>query len=237
MQMTLFGWRGDEFVLLRELNHRHFNGLQAIANSISRCGREPTLAQTHARLADLEERIAAHASLHRLLSDAPLPGLLEIHCLALCFNLIRMFGREDVTPYVHTDEVELSAVQAFLMSLLVAELVTNVLKHSLAQEQGGTIWIDMRCVQQSEVELTVCDSSKVSLDDRAIREPRIATALVQILSGKIDVLRDDGYVTRVRFPLETNGPTIAKPSFESAGFGTTELQTVARAGDAAVKPV
>jgi hypothetical protein len=51
--------------------------------------------------------------------------------------------------------------------------------------------------------LTVCDSRKASLDDRAIREPRIAIALVQILSGKIDVLRDDGYVTRVRFPLET----------------------------------
>jgi two-component sensor histidine kinase len=203
MQMTPFAWRQDEFVLLRELNHRHFNGLQSIANSISRCGREPTLGETQARLADLEGRIAAHASLHRLLSDAPRQGLLEIHCLALCFNLVRMFGREDVTPYVHMDDVQLSAVQAFLMSLLVAELVTNVLKHSFAQEQGGTIWIDMRRVQQCEVELTVCDSGKAFLDDRAIREPRIANALVQILSGKLDVLRDDGYVTRVRFPLET----------------------------------
>jgi two-component sensor histidine kinase len=203
MQMTPFAWRRDEFVLLRELNHRHFNGLQSIANSIARCGREPSLAQTHARLVDLEESITAHASLHKLLSDAPRPGLLEIHCLALCFNLVRMFDREDVTPYVHMDEAELSAVQAFWMSLLVAELVTNVLKHNLSHEQGGTIWIDMRCVQQHEVELTVCDSRKASLDDRAIREPRIAIALVQILSGKIDVLRDDGYVTRVRFPLET----------------------------------
>jgi two-component sensor histidine kinase len=114
-----------------------------------------------------------------------------------------MFGREDVAPYVHMDNGPLSAVQAFWMSLLVVELVTNALKHSLAREQGGPIWIDMRRVQQCEVELTVCDSSKASLDDRATREPRIANALVQILSGKIDVLRDDGYVTRVRFPLET----------------------------------
>jgi two-component sensor histidine kinase len=203
MQMTPFAWRQDEFVLLRELNHRHFNGLQSIANSIARCGRESTLAQTQASLADLEERIFAHASLHKLLSDAPRSGLLEIHCLALCFNLVRMYGREDVTPYVHMDDAELSAVQAFWMSLLVAELVTNVLKHSLAREQGGTIWIDMRCVQQHEVELTVCDSRKASLDGQAICEPRIANALVQILSGKIDVLRDDGYVTRVRFSLET----------------------------------
>jgi two-component sensor histidine kinase len=203
MQMTPLAWRRDEFVLIRELTHRHFNGLQVIASAISRCGREPTLAQTQARLADLEERIAAHASLHRLLSDAPLPGLLETHCLALCFNLLRIFAREDVTPYVQIDGVELSAVQAFLTSLLVAELVTNALKHSLAQEDGGTIWIDMRCVQQCEVELTVCDSSASSLGERAIHQPRIATALAQILSGRIDVLRDDGYVTRVRFPLDT----------------------------------
>jgi len=202
VQMTPFAWRRDEFVLLRELNHRHFNGLQSIANAIARCGREPTLAQAQARLADLEERIFAHASLHELLSDAPRQGL-ETHCLALCLTLARMFGREDVAPYVHMDNVPLSAVQAFWMSLLVAELVTNALKHSLAREQGGTIWIDMRRMQQCEVELTVCDSGKASLDDRATREPRIANALVQILSGKIDVLRDDGYVARVRFPLET----------------------------------
>jgi two-component sensor histidine kinase len=203
MQMTPFGRRGDEYVLLRELNHRHFNGLQSIANSIARCGRQPTLAQTRATLADLEERIFAHASLHKLLSDAPSPGLLEVHCLALCFNLVRMFGREDVTPYVHMDDVELSGVQAFWVSLLVAELLTNVLKHSLVQQQGGTIWIDMRCRQQHEIELTVCDSRQAPLDDRTIGEPRIANALVQILSGRIDVSRDDGYVARVRFPLET----------------------------------
>jgi hypothetical protein len=77
--------------------------------------------------------------LDKLLSDAPRPGLLETHCIALCFNLIRIFGREDVSPYVHMDDAELCAVQAFWVSLLVAELVTIALKHSLAREQGGTI--------------------------------------------------------------------------------------------------
>jgi hypothetical protein len=61
----------------------------------------------------------------------------------------------------------------------------------------------MKCAQHDEVELTVCDSREAYLDDQAMRDPRIAVALVEILSGKIDVLRDDGYVTRVRFPLET----------------------------------
>jgi two-component sensor histidine kinase len=101
------------------------------------------------------------------------------------------------------------------MSLLVAELVTNVLKHSLAQEQRGTIWVDMRCLQQDELELTVCDSRKTSPGDQTSHEPRIANAFVQILSGKIDVLRDDGY-TRVRFRLKRGIATGPKPSCESA---------------------
>jgi two-component sensor histidine kinase len=203
LQMTPFAWRRDEFVLVRELNQRHLNGLQSIVTAIARLRREPSAARTKARLADLEERICAHASLHKLLSDGPRPGQLELHCLALCFNLVRMYGREDVIPYVHLDAAELSAVQMFWMSLLVVELVTNVLKHSLAGDQGGTIWVDMRLLQQREVELTVCDSRRSLLGDLAIHEPRIANALVQILAGKIDVLHDEGFVIRVRFPLET----------------------------------
>jgi two-component sensor histidine kinase len=209
--MTPFAWRPDEFVLLRELNHRHLNGLQSIANAIARLRREPSLALTRVRLADLEERIFAHSSLHELLSEAPSPEQLEIHCLALCFNLVRIYGCEDITPYVHLEAAELSAAQTFWLSLLVVELVTNVLKHSLAEERGGTIWVDMRLLQEREVELTVCDSRRSHLGDRAIREPRIANALVQLLAGTLDVLRDDGFVVRVRFPLETQRSFDTKP--------------------------
>jgi two-component sensor histidine kinase len=202
MPITSTAWSQEEFVLLRELNHRHFNCLQLIAVSLARCGGQPTLAQTHAKLADLEDRIYAHASLHRRLSDAPGPGMLENHCLALRFNLVRIFGREDVTPYVHMDDVDLSGVQAFWISLLVAELVTNVLKHGLVDEEGGTIWVAMLHVRRDEIELRVCDSRKAPLKSRLGREPRIVGALVEILSGTIDVLCDDAYVTRICIPLE-----------------------------------
>jgi two-component sensor histidine kinase len=114
-----------------------------------------------------------------------------------------MFGREDVTPYVRVDHVDLSAVQAFWISLLVAELVTNILKHSLADVEGGTIWVDMLNVRPDEVELRVCDSRKAPLKSQPGRDPSIVGALVEILSGTIDVLCDDAYVTRVSVPLET----------------------------------
>jgi two-component sensor histidine kinase len=216
MQTPPFAWRREEFVLVSELKHRHSNGLQSIASAMTGCGREPTLTRIRARLVDLEERVFAHASLNKLLSVAPRPEQLELHCLALCFNLVRMFGREDVTPHVHMDDVDLSAIQAFWTSLLVAELVTNALKHSFPEKQGGTIWTDMRRVREHEVELTVSDSRKMSSDNRVMREPRIANALVQKLSGRIDVVRDEGYITRVRFPLETKRRDDAKAILDIA---------------------
>jgi two-component sensor histidine kinase len=202
MPITSTALSREAFVLLRELNHRHFNWLQLIAVSLARCAGQPTPAQMQTKLADLVNRLHAHASLNRLLSDAPDPGLLESHCLALCSNLVRMFGREDVTPYVRMDQVDLSQVQAFWISLLVAELVTNILKHSLANE-GGTIWVDMLSVRPDEFELRVCDSRKAPLKSQPRRDPSIVGALVEILSGTIDVLCDDAYVTRICVPLET----------------------------------
>jgi two-component sensor histidine kinase len=172
-----------------------------IAISARRCGSQPTLEQTRTTLVDLEDRLFAHASLHRLLSTAPDASLFEDHCVAICCDLIRMFGRDDLTVHVQMEEADLGADQLFLLSLLVAELVTNVLKHSLVREQGGTIRIDMRHTRLREVELTVGDSRKASWNSELKGQPRIVNALVRTLSGKLDISCGDGYVTRVRVPL------------------------------------
>src|ERR1700722_1610651 len=204
MSITSTAWSREAFVLIRELNHRHVNYLQLIAITLARCAGQPTSTQVQTKLADVVNRLHAHASSNRLLSDAPEAGLLESHCLALCSNLVRMFGRDDVTtPYVRMDRVDLSAVQAFWISLLVAELMTNVLKHSLADDQGGTIWVDILNVRSDEVELRVSDTRKAPLKSQPGRGPSIVGALGEILSGTIDVLCDEAYVTRICVPLET----------------------------------
>jgi two-component sensor histidine kinase len=211
MPITSTASSREALILLRELNHRHFNSLQLIAIALARCAGQPTPAQTQVKVAELVNRLHVHASLHRLLSRAPDPELLESHCLALCSNLVRMFGREDVTPYVRMGQVDLSAVQAFWISLLVAELVTNVLKHSLTDDEGGTIWVDMMSVRPDEVELRVSDSRKAPLKSRPGRGPSIVGALVEILSGTIDVLCDDAYVTRICVPLEAKRDDVEGP--------------------------
>jgi two-component sensor histidine kinase len=84
MSITSTAWSREAFVLIRELNHRHVNYLQLIAITLAWCAGQPTSTQVQTKLADVVNRLHAHAS------------------------------------YVRMDRVDLSAVQAFWISLLVA---------------------------------------------------------------------------------------------------------------------
>ncbi len=127
-----------ETALLAEFNHRLFNTFQIIAAAVHQCRRDLT------SLVDLESRLVALGRLHRLLSRAAPRTGFEDHCRSLCGLLVQAFGRDDVTPCVVMEDLLLTPEQAYRLPLLVVELVTNVLKHSLKDQADGTIWIDLR---------------------------------------------------------------------------------------------
>jgi two-component sensor histidine kinase len=147
----------NETVLLAELSHRLCNTLQIIAAIVARCRRDTDGSATPFLLNQLEERLRALGALHRLLTGAPPPEAFESHCRKLCILLVQAFGREDVAPWVVMEGVDLSPDQAFRLPLLVVELVTNVLKHSLTDQNGGVVWVNLR-QRGDDIELIVGDS-------------------------------------------------------------------------------
>src|SRR6185369_7816632 len=171
---------GEEMALLAEFNHRLFNTLQVMASAVAQCRKDLRDRADMTSLVGLEERLAALGRMHRLLSGpAPHVGI-EDHCRLLCVLIIRAFGREDVTPWVVMDDLDLSPTQAYSLPLLVVELVTNVLKHSLADQADGVIWVDLhaRCGQ---IELTVTDNRKAPMP--AFGPSRIVRTLAEKLHG------------------------------------------------------
>jgi two-component sensor histidine kinase len=189
---------------MHELNHRWFNCLQLVSFSIDSCRRAVSaLPEVEKKLSIIGDRLQAHASVHKLLSHAPNPGLLEGYCRELCLDLIHAFGREDLNLFMHMEGEGLKQAQAFRMALLVVELLTNVLKHSLAQENGGSIWIDLQCAEEGWFELTARDSKLTPCEPKS--EPRIVHALARSLGGTVEVSCDNGYVARVRFPTNCIG--------------------------------
>jgi two-component sensor histidine kinase len=189
----------DETVLLAEFNHRLFNTLQIIAAMVARCRRDTDGPATPVLLGELEERLRAFGALHRLLATTPLPEALENHCRELCILLVQGFGREDVMPWVVMEDVNLSPEQAFRLPLLVVELVTNVLKHSLADQNGGVIWVDLR-QRRDDIELTVSDSR--AAPGPTFAPSRIVKALAQGLNGEAFVKQAGGWVAGALIPSD-----------------------------------
>jgi two-component sensor histidine kinase len=190
---------GDEMFLLAEFNHRLFNTLQIIVSSITKCRKDLRDRSDMTSLAELEVRLVALGRLHRLLSQpAPHVGL-ENHCQSLCILLVQAFDREDVTPWVVMDDVSLSMVQAYSVPLMMVELVTNVLKHSLADQLDGVVWVDLRA-RDSHIELTVTDNRKAPMP--VYTPSRIVSALAQTLHGEAFVRQSGGWIAGARIPRQ-----------------------------------
>ena len=190
---------GEEMALLAEFNHRLFNTLQLIASAVAQCRKDLRDRADMTSLVDLEDRLAALGRMHRLLSRPAPQGGLEDHCRSLCLLLVRAFGRGDVTPGVVMDDLNLSPAQAYSVPLLVVELVTNVLKHSLADQAHGIVWVDLY-VRAGQIELIVTDNCKAP---REVFEPsRIVSALAEILSGEAFVRDSNGWIAGARIPCD-----------------------------------
>jgi two-component sensor histidine kinase len=186
----------DDTVILAEWNHRLFNTFQVLVNAIERYQRQGCGEATKVMLLDLETRLHAFAQLYYLLAAPRLDGDFEDRCRTLCGLLVRAFGREDVRPCVVMEKLTLTDGQAFRLALLVVELVTNVLKHSLA-DGPGVVWVDLRA-RGGQIELSVSDSRKEPV---ALFAPsRIVQALAQALDGEAFVIDNAGCVAGVRMP-------------------------------------
>jgi two-component sensor histidine kinase len=188
-------------LLIAEMNHRWFNGLQVIQASLHQCSLQAASpAALRRSLAAISTQVQAMAALHRRLSGLTRVGEgLERHCRALCMDLALAFGRTDVLLNVAMVEAGLSIRSEHRLALIVVELMTNALKHGRPPTSGGVVWIQLRFFGEAELELVVADNFEPPAADPPM--PAIVAALVEDLGGDLRVCCGPAYRTRVRFPL------------------------------------
>lgn len=144
--------------LFRELQHRVANNLQFVAALLQL--RRKTLTQdsdgAHA-LEDAEARLRMMSRVHRRLHD---PGSVdqpvEVYLEALCLDLIATSNTPEIEVTVWGDPIVLDLETLMSLSLIVAELVTNSLKHAFQNRDDGWIKVDLRSTHAGFV-LTVAD--------------------------------------------------------------------------------
>ena len=132
-------------VLFRELQHRVANNLQFVAAVLMR--RRKLLRSDPASSEALESaqaRLETMSRVHRRLHDpTSLDQPLQIYLEALCSDLVKASDTPNVRLTVESPPITLSLNGLMSLSLIVAELVTNSLKHAFRDRSDGAIAISI----------------------------------------------------------------------------------------------
>lgn len=146
--------------MFAELQHRVANNLSFLSSLLvlqkKQIAAEPEAAPK--LLDETVRRLDTMGRLHRRLHDPgavnrPMPEYLQ----ELCADLLAVSGARNIVCLVDADDVRLDLARLTAMSLLIAELVTNSLKHAFTGRDGGTIRIDLKRKEGEEVSLEVSD--------------------------------------------------------------------------------
>jgi two-component sensor histidine kinase len=144
--------------LFRELQHRVANNLQSVAALLSLRKKEvQSDAIAVAALDAAQQRLDMMSRVHRRLHDphsVDLPVCDYLH--ALCADLIEASDTPGIELSVTADPVVLTLDRLMSVSMIVAELITNSLKHAFDGRGDGRISVNLRAVR-GELVLTVAD--------------------------------------------------------------------------------
>jgi two-component sensor histidine kinase len=187
-------------LLLREQLHRFSNSFQIVAALARQCHSGAGAPDTVLMIEALEERLHALATVHRLLATACEMHEFGRRVREIACELVRSFGRTD-TVVLRTDHFWFPEKHRYRLCLIVNELVTNALKHSLCKCEEGLIEISARTFDRTVV-LTVADSNRKSLRGLRPLPSPIVAGLAESIGGAAEVVDQNGYAVQVVLPWD-----------------------------------
>jgi two-component sensor histidine kinase len=204
-------------VLLREVHHRVKNNLQLIASIINMQLRRTRSEEARTVMRGLQDRVMSLATIHRELYQTS--GQSDIQVAELLGNIVRQIGnlagtaKRRIEIATRIDAVEMTPDQAVPLALLVAEALTNALKHAAAPRgsvpdfalsflRDGPEAVEL-CVRNSAAgpRPALGDSAQEGDEDGGLGSQLIDAFAMQ-LGGRVERRHDDGtYELRLRFAL------------------------------------
>jgi PAS domain S-box-containing protein len=125
--------------LLHEVDHRAKNNLQVVASLILLKARRAADPATQAALQSMAERVAALATAHRLLVPSGGASVLALDELVreLADDILPADGRIGFSAAV--GPIPLASAQGAPVALILAELLTNAVRHGFPDQRRGRI--------------------------------------------------------------------------------------------------
>jgi two-component sensor histidine kinase len=184
-----------EDILISEMHHRFYNSMQVLASIAGRLARKESTIETQRLIAhEIQERIAALGHWHRLLATSP-AGQFRDTCTELWNTLRVSFARPEAALTLEVDDVRLGTLAERTIMLLVAELMTNALKHA-APGEHLPVQVVVR-TPEGAIEVQVVSPCPIGV---AARTPSIALRLAAILGGTLEVTTKNGFDVRMHCP-------------------------------------
>jgi two-component sensor histidine kinase len=194
-------------VLFRELQHRVANNLQFVAAVLNQ--RRKLLKSDPAGAEALETaqaRLQTMSRVHRRLHDpTSLDQPLETYLQALCADLIKASDTPNVRLTVESVPVALSLNALMTLSLIVAELVTNSLKHAFRNRPDGQIAVTISGGGGVYTLSVADDGPGLPKDFRAKTRSSLGQGILQSLAGQL----------HGKLVFESDGGTIARLVFRA----------------------
>ena len=208
-------------LLRRESQHRIANNLQTVSSllHLQAATAEPRVQE---QLFLTSKRIEALGTIHRHLeqSEDPDNGIEVVSYLdKLCGGIVSASGIKDVTCNVSSVARTLASERLAILALIVAELLTNSLKHAFPEGRAGKLRVALARTEAGGYRLTVEDDG-VGLPQPLGRRGSgitIVEALAAQLGGQFRFVQvPTGTLAEVTFGEEGSAGSSDRPMFDGA---------------------
>jgi len=203
--------------LLKDTNHRIGNSLATVSSLLGLQLMRTKSVEVRKALEAARSRVHAVASSHRRLRLGE--DLETIHAdefLLAVINDLAIGAREDKSIEIKGEIAPLviGSRDATTMGILVAELVTNALKHGFPAGRAGTVLVQLDRDDAGVPVLSVSDDGVGIAEDQAIGEGGLGSVIIKQLSSQFGGTPmyqrppTGGVMVSIALPnIETPGPT------------------------------
>jgi two-component sensor histidine kinase len=205
------GLLDQQRTMFTELQHRTANNMMFVGALLAlqkrKLAADPASAAAAGALDEARARLETMSRIHRRLYD---PSSVNVpvgqYLQELCSDILDATGSRNIVCMVEVPQVALDMGKLLTLSLIVAEVVTNSLKHGFAEGEKGTVSINLESLAPDRYALTIKDNGRglpQNFDPTQSRSLgyRIVQSLAAQLQGEFAYLTPDhGTTARISFP-------------------------------------
>ena len=188
--------------LLGEVHHRVKNNLSFISSLLEIEKAHSAMPEVNETLLGIQSRIKSIALIHESMYKSDLYSELSIKSyfqdlIKILLNFYDLEGKVDLN--IEIDDIFFSGERIVPLSMLLNELITNAIKHTLLDSQRPKLTIQFKR-ELDNIVFSVCDHSQGNVDYTPKKGFQLIDIFVSQIKGKKETHHKDGFQTIIKFP-------------------------------------